>query len=316
MAFAEDLPEYRELIEYGIEGIMVGLEDGDREGGWKEGPGYWDYGLSYGTRFAHALRTFTGGKVDLFRHPYLRKTGDFRLYMQPSPERRWNWPDVGKEASSSTTIVALARAYRHPAYQHSVYSQSMDSIWHLYFLDPSVKPEPPANYPLAKLFPDLGVVVLRSGFGPRDTYHYLSPEQKAAAEVVPCSVRRRQGATMDWGSDTFALTDGPARLFWQSLHPGVTDHLVLGMDDRKTNYLPPSGIVERRNQYVYIQNLYRKPRVVFVAVMQFGRKDLRRADFTLEGRPETEDAFAVRVRRGRRAVRVSFDLSKLQVEIT
>jgi hypothetical protein len=78
MAFADAFRDWRELIEYGLEGVLVVLEEGDRAGGWQEGPGYWEYGIGHCAEFASALKRFTGGRVDLFRHPYLKRAGDFR----------------------------------------------------------------------------------------------------------------------------------------------------------------------------------------------------------------------------------------------
>ena len=465
MTFHKDFPEYRALIEYGLEGVLVGLDAGDRAGGWDEGPGYWDYGLSYAVRFASALRIFTGGAVDLFRHPFLRKTGDFRLYMTTGPDRLWNWSDCSKTAGASMTIIGLARAYGNPVYQRMALDQGITTLGHLYWLDPRLKPQAPRRYPLTKRFPDLGLMVMRGGFGPRDPYvgikagdipelnyhshldqgevvifaegrellaelekwpypyegdrkadgkktktgfydeelkrykrrdfddvgaighnivtiegnyprarvgvkarflraeshrghdvavvdstpyhrpvasrvrrylvylrpdvvvlvdevrarepvqarvlyHYLTSDQAAACGV------EEAGAGVNCGADTFTITSGPAQLRWQSLHPCQADHLVLGRDDRTTTYRPPAGLAARRNQYLYVQNLYRKPRLVFVAAMQFGKKAMRPARFTLEGKPASDSHFSVRVRRGAKTARVQFDLAAVAVKVS
>ena len=461
MVYADEFPDHRELIEYGLEGVLVALEDGDRAGGWDEGPGYWDYGLSYAVRFAFALRQFTGGAVDLFRHPFLRRTGDFRVYLQPTPGRLWNWSDASKAAGSSNTIVGLARAYGDPVYQREVFAQGVKSIGQVYLLDPNLHPARPAppRFPLAKLFPGPGALVLRGGFGPRDPYlglkggsiphlnyhshldagslvihaagrellaelekwsypyegdrradgkksqpgfydedlqrwkrrdfddvgalahnlvviegEYPQPRTKVPARFLhrehteaydvavldttayyrPLATRVRRylvwlrpdvalvvdevrarrpvqarvlyhylprepkvaaSARVTTGADSFIIANGPARLWAQSLHPARADHLVLGQEDRLTTYLPPSGLTARRNTFVYVQNLYRKPRLVFVAALQFGRHDLARAKYTLDGAPGRDDAFAVAVRHGRATHRVQFDLGTVQVSV-
>lgn len=464
MVFHEDFPDYRELIDYGLEGVLVALEDGDRAGGWDEGPGYWNYGLSYAVQYASALRIFTGGQVDLFRHPFLGKTGDFWLALMAGRKNLWNWSDCGKQAGASLTLIALARVYQNPAYQKLVLDHGVRSLEHLWWFDPALKPKRPARPALTKRFPDLGLMIMRGGCGPRDPYvgikagdipglnyhahldqgsvvifaegrellaelekwpypyegdrkadgkkstpgfydeelkrlkrrdfddvgalghnivtiegnypqpkvgvksrflradsgngydvavtdstpfyrplasrvrrylvylrpdvvllvdeirarepvqarvlyHYLTKEQHAACGI------KAAGARADFSADAFTITDGPAQLRWQSLHPQRDDHLVIGRDDRVTTYQPPTGLTERRNQYLYVQNLYRKPRLVFVGAMQFGKKAMRSAAFELEGQPTGNGAFTVLVRRSHRTGRIDFDLSKSEVAV-
>lgn len=450
MAFADEFPEYPELIEYGLEAMLTCFATGDSAGGWNEGPGYWDYGLGYAVRFATALRIFTGGKVDLYRHPFLKKTGDFRLYMHTQPDQLWNWSDVQKKTGPSTTLIGLARAYRNPAYQWMALAQGIGTIGQVYAYDPFLKPEPPPRQVTRKFFPGLGVLTWRSGFGPRDTYvgvkagtiphfnhhchmdfgnvvvhaagrellaeldHWSYPyegrkdpkdkgnkpgyydrENKrwmrwdfdsvsahghnvvalegalpraaigaeatflkrdtgkgyevavvdSTAVYRPLATRVRRYVVLLWpdvlllvdeirarqpvqarvqyhpadavsvGSDTFTFTNGPACLRGTSLCPRKEDQMVIGLDDRKTNYRPPSGLVERRNRYVYIENLCRKPRLVFVSALQFGTKKMEPAGFALEGDPASGGAFTVGVTRGRHRARVRFDLATVSAEV-
>ena len=450
MAFAEDFPEHREIIEYGIEGVLASFQTGDRAGGWNEGPGYWDYGLGYAVAFARCLRLYTGGAVDLFKHPFLQKTGDFRLFMHTRTDEIWNWSDAGKKAGPSLTLLGLARAYQSPAYQWLALAQGLKTIGQLYVLDPALKAKRPASVPTRKHFPDLGVLVWREGFGPRDTYvgvkagdipelnhhchmdfgalvihaegrellaeleHWPYPYEgrkdtkvkgyqpgfydlenkrwmrwdfddlgaighnvvtlegnfpQAAIGVKARLLKLRSGegyetviidstpayrplatrvrryvvylrpdlvllvdelrsrrpvrarvlfhpaAGVDCDSDSFTFRNGPARLLGSSLYPRTSDHLILGLDDRRTNYQPPNGIVAKRNRYVYIENLYRKPRLVFVTALQFGRKDLAPATFALTGSPSTDDEFSVDVQRASGSCRVGFNLRTGAVQL-
>lgn len=450
MAFAEDFPEYPELIAYGLEAMLTCLATGDKAGGWNEGPGYWDYGLGYAVRFASALRIFTGGAVDIYRHPFLRKTGDFRLFMHTQPNQLWNWSDVQKKTGPSITLMGLARAYRNPSYQWMSTALGVQTIGQLFMFDPFVEAVRPPSRITQKFFPGLGVLTWRNGFGPRDTYlgikggdiphfnhhchmdfgnlvihaegrellaeldHWAYPyegrkdpkdkgnkpgyydrENKrwmrwdfdsvsatghnvvtlegiypkarlgikarflkiasgADHEVAvidstsayrPLATRVRRYIVLLWpdvvllvdevrarepvharvqyhpadrvtlGSDTFTFTNGPACLLGTSLYPRVQDQLVIGCDERKTNYMPPSGIVEKINRYVYIENLCRKPRLVFVSALQFGRKGMEPAACSLQGDPAKDDRFAVCATRGPRTTKVGFDLAGVVVDV-
>jgi len=173
MAFADVFHDWRELVEYGLEGVLVVLEEGDRAGGWQEGPGYWEYGVGHCAEFAAALKLFTHGEVDLFQHRYLKRTGDFRIAMSPKPGCVWNWSDGGKEAGSSLTLCILAREYGNRAYQAAALEGGVASLRHLFYLDPDLSreaPSPETGFPLTKLFPDIGVAVMRTGFGRTDSF--------------------------------------------------------------------------------------------------------------------------------------------------
>lgn len=173
MAFADVFGDWRELIEYGLEGVLVVLEEGDRAGGWQEGPGYWEYGVGHCAELAAALKLFTGGDVDLFQHRYLKCTGDFRIYMSPEPGRVWNWSDGGKDAGSSLTLCILAREYGNRAYQAAALKGGVASLRHLFHLDPSLDREAPSvetGFALTKVFPDIGVAVMRTGFERNDSF--------------------------------------------------------------------------------------------------------------------------------------------------
>lgn len=451
MACADECPEYRELIEYGIEGVLLALGTGDSAGGWNEGPGYWDYGLGFAVAFARSLKAFTGGAVDLFEHPFLRKTGDFRLFMQTKKDEIWNWSDADKKSGPSVTLIGLARANQNPAYQWLALEQGLATIQHLYQVDPWLKPEaPPAGKPVSRLFPGLGVLVWRGGFGWRDSFigvkagdipdynhhcqmdfgsvvihsggrellaethkwvypyegkkdpkvkgakpgfydienrrwmrwdfdyvaalgHntvtleglYPQPVLKAEARLFGCEsgprhevaiidstavyrplakrVRRyvvflrpdavllvdeivagqpvrarvqfHPAAGVEWGGDRFTFTNGPAVLRGASLYPAAADHLIMGLDERKTTYLPPAGLTEKSVRYLYVENLYRKKKLVFVTALQFGKKGFAPAVFTVEGAPARDEAFTVTVKRGRRTVRATYNLAKAAVAV-
>ncbi len=170
MAFADDCPDYRALIEYGIESMLLCAAAGDAAGGWNEGPGYWEYGLNVSVAFMLALRVFTGGQVDLFQHPFYRHTGDFRVFMQTRRGEIWNWSDCGKEVGASTALTAFARAVQNPLYQHAVESTGIASLEQLYLYDPTLKATAPSRDDGTRFFPGVGVLVWRTGFDDRDTF--------------------------------------------------------------------------------------------------------------------------------------------------
>jgi hypothetical protein len=371
--------------------------------------------------------------------------------MQTKPDEIWNWSDAGKKAEPSLTLAVLARAYRKPSYQWMALSQGILTLEQLYRLDSGLKPKaPPTGKAAGRLFPGLGILVWRGGFGWRDSYigvkagviphfnfhcqmdlgsfvvhaegrellaeanhwpypyegrkdpgvkgaqpgfydidnkrwlrwdfDYVSalghnmvtleglypqpsigarakfltirsgPRHEAAvidatnvyrplakrvrryfvflmpdvlllvdeiraSKPVRARIHFQPGGKTEWGADRFAIRNGPAEMRGVSLHPAAADHLIMGLDDRKTTYLPPAGLLEKRLCYLYIENLYRKPRLVFVTALQFGKKGFSPVSYELEGKPAVDDSFTVSVKRGRRIERVTFSLASRSVDV-
>ena len=437
MAFADVFSDWRELLEYGLEGVLAVLEDGDRAGGWQEGPGYWEYGIGHCAEFAAAVKLFTGGEVDLFQHPYLKRTGDFRVCMSVGPGHVWNWSDGGKAAAGSLTLLILARAYGNGVYQAAALEKDVPSIRHLFYLDPGVRREAPAartGFAGTKIFPDIRVAVMRTGFGRSDAFvgvkagaigpgvnhehadlgsvvihaagrellaevehwTYAQADGKAggffdragkrwdydgnavvghnlvmlegryppftqparaslkhfglggACELIVVDstamhqalarlvrryvvflppdvlllvdhIRARESirarclfhylARAETGEDSFTITNGGAQLRGRSLHPSVEHNVIVGRDVRHITYHTERGPMQRTNAYVYTANLHRSKELVFVTGLQFGRKPLAEANWTLEGDPQAASPFAVTVQSEGARQRVRFDLA-------
>lgn len=451
MVWHEQIPEYREIIEFGLEGVLVALATGDNAGGWNEGPGYWEYGLSYAVEFAWVLRAFTHGKVDLFQQQFLSKTGDFRLYMHTRKGQIWNWSDSGKGAGRSSTLSLLARVYQNPAYQWLTHHEGLEGLNQLYYLDPHLSAKLPTNFERTKHFPGVGVVVARTGFSDRDAFvgfkagdmpdynhhchmdsggmviHYggrellaendhwsypreapkdpkaprpsrpglfdeelkrykrwdldsvsavghnipvvegqfpqcvlkqppkikvLSSDAGHDAVVIDSSVYYRPMASLVKryavyfrpnvvlvvdeivapkpvrtrvqfhylrkaaveGHD-IRIVNGPSTLLVSPLSPTEEDNLIVGTEDRATYYETPAEIVRRVNRFAYVENLWRKKRLVFVTAMHFGKGKLAPATFKLEGDPTRDKAFTVRVAAGGIQGVAKFDLASGGVEV-
>ena len=64
---------------------------GDTDGGWAEGPHYWMTGMACLIDAANLLRS--AAIVDLYKRPFLRRTGDFPLYTKAPSTRRATFGD-------------------------------------------------------------------------------------------------------------------------------------------------------------------------------------------------------------------------------
>jgi len=427
---------WAETIDYGLDGILTILELGDSAGGWNEGPGYWEYGIVHCAEPAFFLKSFTSGSVDLFKHPFLRKTGDFRLHMMTRPGRVWNWSDGHKTAAPSVCMTILARARGNQVWQHLALQQGVKNVYQAYFLDPGLVARKPDDKPSSKLFPDLGIAVMRTGFKPGDAfvglkagsvgigighchldlgsivvfaggqellaeterwayaqaknsrraggffeedrrwnfdgnagishnllvigndyprwgpktrskiliadfgtehdqllvdssplYHpvasrvrrylvYLRPDSIIVVDELRAKTPLKarvlyhflKRATL--GHDSFTITNAGAELVGQVLCPSREHNIVLGQEERRSTYNTEKGLAEVDNKFVYVENLHRDKRLVFVSVLSFGKKPLILPEVSLVGDPDLDDCFAVDVRSDHGRVRTRYNLEK------
>ena len=142
-----------------------GIED---DGSWKEGPGYWNYGISTGLPFCDVLKRLTDGKVNMFDHPKLKITVDFPINCYLPPDRVVNFADCGKNISRGLVYRKLAQEYRHQAasYFDLMLTESKPSLnlpelfWDASDVEPHL-PNPP--HP-SKYFPDSAWCIMRSSW--------------------------------------------------------------------------------------------------------------------------------------------------------
>ena len=55
------------------------------DGGWPEGPGYWDYATQYNVFYLAALETALGTDFGLDKTPGFADTGNFRIQLSSAP---------------------------------------------------------------------------------------------------------------------------------------------------------------------------------------------------------------------------------------
>ena len=85
------------------------------DGSWKEGPGYWNYGISTSFPFSDALRRLTRGQVNLYDHPKLENTVDFPINCFLPPDRVVNFADCGKHFPEGMAFRKFAMEFDHRA---------------------------------------------------------------------------------------------------------------------------------------------------------------------------------------------------------
>ena len=159
----------KRALTHSLIGVLTVLDQGDVDGGWFEGMGYWRYGIGEAVQFIDVLSRVSGGKIDLFAHPYLRKTGDFGLYNTWPDGRVFHWGDCGERVNASALMARLAKAARRADWQAYVRAfPALPSLETLFWEDPDLEAAPPESLPRVKHFRGNETAVLRSGWGKDD----------------------------------------------------------------------------------------------------------------------------------------------------
>lgn len=119
LAIADEGEEYEklsgEILESGIKSLPKMLKNYSPDGGWYEGPGYWDYGTTYTAYFLASLDSALGNDFGLSQYAGFSSTGDFPMYLE-GVKGEFNFADAGQGINKSPVMLWLAKKYNKPEY--------------------------------------------------------------------------------------------------------------------------------------------------------------------------------------------------------
>lgn len=168
LSVMQRLPEetLTRALKHAMIGVLTVLDQGDEDGGWFEGVGYWRYGIGEAVQFIDVLCRLSAGEIDLFSHPYLQQTGDFGLFNTWPDGRVFHWGDCGERVNATPLLARLARATRRADWQAYVRKFPMlPSLDTLFWEDHDLEPASLDTLPRAKCFRGNETAILRAGWG-------------------------------------------------------------------------------------------------------------------------------------------------------
>ncbi len=86
------------------------------EGGFEEGPTYWNYATSYNVLYLAALESALGTDFGLSQARGFAETGNYRMQTIGPAGKDANFADAGEEISGAPQMFWLAEKFKHPEY--------------------------------------------------------------------------------------------------------------------------------------------------------------------------------------------------------
>ncbi len=171
LAVADDEPALaREVVAAGRASIVRAMQTFGPDGGWDEGPGYWNYATRYTVFYLAALDSALGTDFGLLKTPGFARTGDFRIHSVGPLKQTFNFADAHAGAGTAPQMLWLARAFRRPDYAaHERQLAGRPELFHLLW-SPGTKDAEPA-WPRDAVFRGIDTAFFRSAWDdPRAIY--------------------------------------------------------------------------------------------------------------------------------------------------
>lgn len=168
LAIADEEPALAaQVVANGRASIVLAMKTFAPDGGWPEGPGYWNYATSYNVFYLAALETALETDFGFKKLAGFPETGLFRIHFTSPTGLTFNYADAGEKAGTAAQMFWLARAFNQPVY--AGYERAMpDShphIFHLLWFDGRGRTPQDDDLPRAAIFRGVDVAFLRSAWG-------------------------------------------------------------------------------------------------------------------------------------------------------
>src|SRR5262249_16243194 len=105
----------RRLLPMTLDSVKFGFSSFAPDGGWVEGPAYWDYATRYAVYLLAALESAGIDDRGLSQTPGLAETGRFFLHLTAPSGLLFNFADGAETTRRSAHRLWLARRFGRPA---------------------------------------------------------------------------------------------------------------------------------------------------------------------------------------------------------
>jgi hypothetical protein len=169
LALGEEFPEVAgTLLASALESLRRPMSRFAPDGGWDEGPFYWNYATYYNVLFLASLEKALGTDFGLSQASGFESTGLFPLYMSGPTGRTFNYADRDDGRLRSPQLFWMANKFGRPIYawyqRESALPTALDLLW----FDSRGESPQQSHLPLDKYFRSLEAATFRSAWEDRD----------------------------------------------------------------------------------------------------------------------------------------------------
>ncbi len=251
LAVADEEPELaRKILDYSRKSIVKAMASYAPDGGWAEGPGYWNYATAYNVYFLDGLTTALGTDYGLSQLPGFPVTGGFRAHSVGPVGQTFNYADASERAGSAAQMMWLARQFNRPG--DAVVELGMvgnrPSFFHLLWSQGELPAAgTAAALPLDAVYRGVDVAFFRSAWNDRNAVYvgFKGGDNQANHSHLDlgCFVLDAEGQrwALDLGSDNYNLPNyfGKNRWDYYRLRSEGQNTLTLGGENQDTKAKAP-----------------------------------------------------------------------------
>jgi hypothetical protein len=206
LAIADTHPEIAaEIVHGGLLSLPRAMREFAPDGGWAEGPGYWNYATAYNVLHLAALEAALGTDFGFCDFPGFDRTGEFPVFISSPTTRTFNYADGRDSPIRAWQLFWLADRFSQPDYAAfevtAARPMPLDVLW-------GVKaglPHEMSTLPLDRHFDGVGAVTMRSAWNDPDA---LFVGLKGGSNAVNHSQLELGSFVFDAGGVRWAMDTG------------------------------------------------------------------------------------------------------------
>jgi len=170
LAVADEEPQLAgSIVASALRSVPKAMASYAPDGGWAEGPGYWDYATRYNVYFLAALESALGTDFGLSKMEGFDKAGLFRIYSIGPFDESFNFADAHAGGGHASEMFWLARKFDQPLYAwYERQCTRLPEAWDLLWFDPRGEGPIANGLPLDAYFKGVDVTLFRSAWEDRN----------------------------------------------------------------------------------------------------------------------------------------------------
>ena len=224
------------------------------DGGWGEGPFYWNHATQANCQFLHAVSTALGTDFDLKATPGFSKTDSFWMHVNGPSGLLFNFADSFEPTFGAAQMMWFAREFRHPwaAAREANVDERQVNAFHLIWSDALETAKPDPKFPTDALFRGTEAAFFRSAWDdPKAVYIGFKGGDNQASHahldlggfVLDAGGQRW---AVDLGGDSYGLPAYFGEKRWDYFRLNTKSHNTLTIDGKDQDPKAKAQIVAFR----------------------------------------------------------------------